>query len=389
MRQQTSEQKKYKAGLALLFAAALTACSPVASGSWYDSEKGQKPKAEKTKMEPKKAEEKAAQKADTEKQAQAGRLARFGELLSGVRDKLDRRPEAQKQRDRQKRERVYGKQATPAKTDRAAKASSPKSAASGNGLVTVKKGETYYSMARKYNVPLRALLAANKARPPYVLSPGDRIAIPQQQFYAVKSKDTLYSISRAHDTDVASLAKLNGLKQPYTISVGQRLQIPGQGGAGRARAPSPAGKTSNKVASRAVKPSAKQALPQAPKRVGRFRVPVQGPVISSFGPKDGGLHNDGINIAARSGAPIVAAENGVVVYTGNELRGYGNLLLIRHSGGWVTAYAHISKFRVKPGTKVKQGEVIAEVGQTGNVDRPQLHFELRKGTRAVNPQSLI
>ena len=101
------------------------------------------------------------------------------------------------------------------------------------------------------------------------------------------------------------------------------------------------------------------------------------------------MHNDGVNIAARTGAPIVAAENGVVVYTGNELRGYGNLLLIRHSGGWVTAYAHISKFRVKPGARVKQGDVIAEVGQTGNVDRPQLHFELRKGKRAVNPQSLI
>jgi murein DD-endopeptidase MepM/ murein hydrolase activator NlpD len=130
-------------------------------------------------------------------------------------------------------------------------------------------------------------------------------------------------------------------------------------------------------------------MPSAPKRVGRFLVPVKGSIISGYGPKDGGLHNDGINIAAREGAPIRAAENGVVVYTGNELRGYGNLLLIRHSGGWVTAYAHTSKFLVKPGARVKQGEVVAEVGRTGNVDRPQLHFELRKGTRAVNPQSLI
>ena len=94
-------------------------------------------------------------------------------------------------------------------------------------------------------------------------------------------------------------------------------------------------------------------------------------------------------LRAREGAPIRAAENGVVVYTGNELRGYGNLLLIRHSGGWVTAYAHTSKFLVKPGAQVKQGMLSPRSGRTGNVERPQLHFELRKGTRAVNPQSLI
>jgi murein DD-endopeptidase MepM/ murein hydrolase activator NlpD len=101
------------------------------------------------------------------------------------------------------------------------------------------------------------------------------------------------------------------------------------------------------------------------------------------------LHNDGINISAPIGTPIKASENGVVVYTGNQLRGYGNLILVRHSGGWVSAYAHTSKFLVQAGDKVKQGEVIAQVGQSGSVSRPQLHFELRKGTRAVDPKSLI
>jgi murein DD-endopeptidase MepM/ murein hydrolase activator NlpD len=117
--------------------------------------------------------------------------------------------------------------------------------------------------------------------------------------------------------------------------------------------------------------------------------PVKGRVISNFGPKEGGLHNDGINISAPIGTPIKASENGVVVYTGNQLRGYGNLILVRHSGGWVSAYAHTSKFLVQAGDKVKQGEVIAQVGQSGSVSRPQLHFELRKGTRAVDPKSLI
>ena len=200
----------------------------------------------------------------------------------------------------------------------------------------MQKGDTYYSLSQTHKVPLRALLEANNARPPYVLSPGDRVTLPTQAFYEVKKKDTLYSISRSHKTDVATLAKLNGLSKPFTISVGQRLQIPGV----KARSASLAAAQTSQPAAKPTK------MPSTPKRVGRFLVPVKGAIISSFGPKDGGLHNDGINIAAREGAPIRAAENGLVVYTGNELRGYGNLLLIRHSGGWVTAYAHTSKFLV-------------------------------------------
>ena len=164
------------------------------------------------------------------------------------------------------------------------------------------------------------------------------------------------------------------------------LQTPHASAQAKAAPAVKANPSQRQKAAKAKKPT---RLAAAPRRVGRFRVPVKGPVISDYGPKQGGLHNDGINIAARSGTPIVAAENGVVVYAGNELRGYGNLLLIRHSDGWVTAYAHASKFNVKPGDRVRQGDKVAEVGQTGNVDSPQLHFELRKGTRAVNPKSLI
>ena len=269
-----------------------------------------------------------------------------------------------------------------------------------NGLVTVKKGDTYYQLSLRYQVPLRALLEANKARPPYVLSAGDRVKVPMQAFYEVQPKDTLYAISRRYKTDVASLAEMNGLQPPFAISIGQRLQVPGRrqvvsGPKRKINRGRPAQPVAVKAASQTglvKKPSkavVEKAMADAPRRVGRFQVPVKGKIISGFGPKEGGLHNDGINIAARSGTPIKAAENGVVVYTGNELRGYGNLLLLRHSDGWVTAYAHTSKFRVRPGDRVKQGQVIAEVGQTGNVDSPQLHFELRKGTRAVNPNSLI
>ena len=268
-----------------------------------------------------------------------------------------------------------------------------------SGLVSVKKGDTYYRLSQRYNVPLRALLQANQAQPPYVLSAGDRVKIPMQAFYEVQKQDTLYSISRRYKTDVATLAKMNALAPPYGISIGQQLQVPGKrqviSGPKRriVRAKPAAAKPVKSAATRrAAKPTPqtrKKALPQAPRRVGRFQVPVKGRILSGFGPKEGGLHNDGINIAAPVGTPVKAAENGVVVYAGNELRGYGNLLLLRHSDGWVTAYAHTSAFRVKPGDRVSQGQVIAEVGQSGNVERPQLHFELRKGTRAVNPNSLI
>jgi murein DD-endopeptidase MepM/ murein hydrolase activator NlpD len=113
--------------------------------------------------------------------------------------------------------------------------------------------------------------------------------------------------------------------------------------------------------------------------------PVNGHVISHFGPKAGGLHNDGINIAAARGTRVRAAENGVVAYAGNELRGFGNLLLIRHGDGWVSAYAHNDRLLVGRGDSVRRGQAIALVGMTGNVATPQLHFELRRGANPVDP----
>ena len=122
---------------------------------------------------------------------------------------------------------------------------------------------------------------------------------------------------------------------------------------------------------------------------GKFLWPVNGKIVSPFGAKDGGLHNDGINIAAPLGTPVRAADNGVVVYAGNELRGFGNLLLVRHADGWVSAYAHCDALLVKRGDQVKRGQVIGRVGQSGNVTAPQLHFELRKGAEAVDPLSQL
>jgi murein DD-endopeptidase MepM/ murein hydrolase activator NlpD len=127
------------------------------------------------------------------------------------------------------------------------------------------------------------------------------------------------------------------------------------------------------------------AIPSATSSDERFQWPLQGKIISRFGAKNGGQHNDGINIAAKEGAKVYAADSGTVAYAGNELRGFGNLLLIRHSDGWITAYAHNEKLLVKKGDKVARGQPIALVGATGNVDSPQLHFEIRRGSDPVDP----
>ncbi|HLF59246.1 MAG TPA: peptidoglycan DD-metalloendopeptidase family protein, partial [Alphaproteobacteria bacterium] len=127
------------------------------------------------------------------------------------------------------------------------------------------------------------------------------------------------------------------------------------------------------------------ALTPGPAGGATFLWPLRGKVLSAYGPKKGGEHNDGINIEAARGEPVRAAADGTVIYAGNELRGFGNLILIKHAGGWTTAYAHNDTLLVANGAQVKRGQVIAKAGSTGNVSSPQLHFELRRGTRAVNP----
>jgi murein DD-endopeptidase MepM/ murein hydrolase activator NlpD len=134
------------------------------------------------------------------------------------------------------------------------------------------------------------------------------------------------------------------------------------------------------------KPSATSELTGA---VPTFRWPVRGRVIAGFGQKVNGASNDGINLAVPEGTSVKAAEDGVVAYAGNELKGYGNLVLVRHSNGFVTAYAHASEVSVKRGDQVKRGQIIARAGQTGTATSPQLHFEVRKGSTPVDPTQYL
>ena len=122
---------------------------------------------------------------------------------------------------------------------------------------------------------------------------------------------------------------------------------------------------------------------------GAFLWPVRGRVLEGYGSGANGTHNDGINIAAPRGAAVQAADAGIVAYAGNELRGYGNLVLVKHQNGWISAYAHCDLILVKKGEKVARGQVIARVGATGNVSEPQLHFELRRGNKPVDPQEFL
>jgi murein DD-endopeptidase MepM/ murein hydrolase activator NlpD len=140
-----------------------------------------------------------------------------------------------------------------------------------------------------------------------------------------------------------------------------------------------------RVATAAVEPAETSGSAGAP----AFRWPVRGRVITSFGPKANGQQSDGIDLAVPEGTAVRAAEDGVVAYAGNELKGYGNLILIRHGNGFVTAYAHASEIMVKRNDTVRRGQVIAKSGQTGNVTSPQLHFEIRKGSSPVDPAQFL
>lgn len=302
-----------------------------------------------------------------------------------------------------------------------ATASQSASAFRNASAVIVGDGDTVYALSRRHGVSTRAIIDANGLTPPFHLIVGQRIELPRYPEHEVASGDTLSAVAARYDVGMYEMARLNDLEPPYTIFVGQRLRLPGTGTpavrvmakstprtekniatktapksrqkpTAKPAAPPPWSRTT--VTSKApgptavtTRPAPRRAVPKPPPASGKgFLWPVKGRVVSGFGAKAKGFHNDGINIAAPRGTAIHAAENGVVVYAGNELRGFGNLLLIKHANGWVTAYAHAERLLVARGDKVGKGQRVATVGATGSVTQPQLHFEIRKGKRARDPR---
>jgi murein DD-endopeptidase MepM/ murein hydrolase activator NlpD len=247
---------------------------------------------------------------------------------------------------------------------------------------------------------------------------------PAGGVHVVAPGETLISVARLYGKTRAEVAKANNIDGYANVRVGQRLVIPGVHQAqaktkSSASAPQlaakPASQTIAAAPLAAPAPAQQRAAAVPPTATARlatpaaadppeakpsttseltgavptFRWPVRGRVIAGFGQKVNGASNDGINLAVPEGTSVKAAEDGVVAYAGNELKGYGNLVLVRHSNGFVTAYAHASEVSVKRGDQVKRGQIIARAGQTGTATSPQLHFEVRKGSTPVDPTQYL
>jgi murein DD-endopeptidase MepM/ murein hydrolase activator NlpD len=249
------------------------------------------------------------------------------------------------------------------------------------GVHTVSTGDTVWNISKRYEISMQDVVYVNKLKAPYVLEIGQRLSLPPPRVYKVRKGDSLYTISRTFDVSQTNLARINKLNAPYTIHSGQELRLP------------VAGKRNieSRMAS-VVKPDGKPSKIQEKNNAVKtvkgntnFIWPVNGPIISSYGTKKNGLHNDGINIKAARDTTVIAAEKGKIVYAGSGIEGFGNLVLIRHTGRWMTAYAHLDKITVKKGQEVPRGEQVGVVGSTGSVSAPQLHFEMRRGTKALNP----
>lgn len=268
--------------------------------------------------------------------------------------------------------------------------------------------------------PVRRSVAATPA-------PASPLAIPAEDWrgtHQVQAGDSLYRIARQHDVRVADLQRANGITNPRQLKPGMTLRVPGSG----ADAPSTLASAHHASERERPEPEAPRAIQSAtqptvinserrvaalntgrvtdatpvapadiakpvqtvavtPSQIGTntLRWPSKGKVLSGFGQRTDGTHNDGINIAVPKGTEVHASADGEVAYAGSELKGYGNLILLRHDNGWVTAYAHADQLLVKRGDKIRRGDVIAKAGSTGQVDQPQLHFELRQGSKPVDP----
>jgi murein DD-endopeptidase MepM/ murein hydrolase activator NlpD len=306
--------------------------------------------------------------------------------------------------------------------------------------IIVGTSDTLEVLARRYNITPAAILAANGYKGPRTLSPGQQLIIPHPataiaaapatiaparkpavvvaaapSIHVVNPGDTLAGIARHNHMSVAELARANNLDPSAKLRLGTKLSVPGaRTAAAPPAAPAQAAIQPIAVTTAPATRMAAQTVPaqsarlaqatptpdepaiEAPVKAGEatgalptFRWPVRGKVITTYGAKTNGKSNDGINLAVPEGTPIKAAEDGVVAYPGNELKGYGNLILVRHANGYVTAYAHASELLVKRGDTIKRGQVIAKSGQSGEVGSPQLHFEIRKGSMPVDPLQFL
>ena len=255
-----------------------------------------------------------------------------------------------------------------------------------NLYYTVNKGDNLYLISKKYNVTISKLIKFNNIDSPYKIFPSQKIFIPKKRTHIVEKGDTLYSISRKYRTDVFTVSRFNNLKNANQIYTNQKLIIPDHFERKKKIVRKLKKKETKKVKKKIIakKDNNKKKVSKVTFNQ-KFIWPVEGKILSKYGSNDPGFFNDGINIESVSGKDVKASSAGEIVYSGNEIPGYGNLVLIKHSRNWITAYAHLNKIYKRKGTLVKKGESIGAVGNSGNVKIPQLHFEIRKGKEAVDP----
>lgn len=284
--------------------------------------------------------------------------------------------------------------------------------------VTVARGDTLYSLSRAYSVPVNDLAVMNDLRAPFALNVGQKIRVPDlpdakpavsdkvAPKVATNTKSAVASTKPAATTKPAASQTKSATDKPRVATKTATNNKTSDSATGKtpkaqtvkqepkkpAQQKQQAATTKNNTNTAPAKATnnTKSEVQKIPARSSsRFTWPVRGTILSHYGAKSGGLYNDGINISAATGATVVAAENGVVAYAGNEVRGMGNLIIIQHADGWMTVYAHLNSMSVRRGARVNVGQKIGTVGQTGKVTKPQLHFEIRKGTKSYNPTNYL
>lgn len=275
------------------------------------------------------------------------------------------------------------------------------------GLYTVRVGDTLRSIGEMSGAGSEAIAMENDLSPPFTLRVGQQLRIPAGLYHRVAAGETGIGIARAYGADWGEIVTINALSEPYILRVGQRLRLPAYAKAGppapvdiatRAAAfrldiddiatgsqPAIGERGAPAAPSAAPRKAVTTAVATPPVFTGRFLWPLDGRLIGRFGPVAPGKVNDGINISAPRGTPIHAAANGVVAYAGDQIAVYGGLILIDHGSGWMSAYGHAGQIDVRRGQSVKAGDVIGLSGASGQVQAPQLHFQLRKNRVPVDP----
>ncbi|MEG3143842.1 M23 family metallopeptidase [Sphingomonas sp. RT2P30] len=271
----------------------------------------------------------------------------------------------------------------------------------------VRPGDTLRHVADITGSGSEAIARANNLMQPFTIRAGERLAIPGGRYHLVRAGETGIAIARAYGVDWGRIIAANELSAPYVLRVGMRVLIPGGAAAsGTATAAERAAAfrldiddivTGSQPAiaehQRPARPAQTASQPvsaftpvQEPSSLrGGFAWPVRGRIVARFGPGASGERYNGIKIAVPTGTPITAAADGVVAYAGSEISNLGGLVIIKHGDGWTSVYGHASQLLVQRGQAVKRGQKIALSGDSGFADRPEVHFELRKGRLPVDP----